>query len=99
MAVILCASALPGVAERLARVSAGNKVDSSIVFRVECFHIVMDWNAWKVFRQHLLRPGIDLAESYGFDSADHPGGEGEASNATEQIQMANKTRQTNTRPS
>jgi hypothetical protein len=90
MPVIFFAIALPGVAERLARVSAGNKVNSSMFIRFECLYVVVDWHAWEVLLQHLRGVWVDLAEAHRFDPAHHPCSEGEAANAAKQIKMPNK---------
>jgi hypothetical protein len=69
VAVIIRALSLPGSTERLARVSAGNKVDCSIVFRVKSFYVVVDWHVWEIFSEDIPRPWVYLAECNGFDSA------------------------------
>jgi hypothetical protein len=88
--VILFASSEAGHTERLARVSAGNKVDCSIVFRVESFHIVVDWHAREVLVKDTPRPWVNFAECHRFDSANHLSRKRKSSNATEQIKMPNK---------
>jgi hypothetical protein len=91
VAVIIRAFSLPGTTKRLARVSAGNKVNSSIVFRVERFHVIVNWDFGEVFRQHLFCVRVDLTESDRFDSSDHLSRKRESSDPTEQIKMHNKT--------
>lgn len=89
--VILFASSEAGHTERLARVSAGNKVDCSIVFRVESFHVVVDWHSWEVLGEDSPRPWVYLAEGRCLDSPRHLSRKREAADPAEQIKMHNKT--------
>lgn len=91
VASIFFAASFPGSTERLARVSACNKVDCSIVFRVECFYILADRDVWEVLGEDLPRPRVYLAEGGGLDSARHLSRQREAANPAEQIKMHNKT--------
>ena len=93
--VIIRALSLPGHTERLARVSAGNKVNSSIVLRVESFHVAIDRHGWEVLGEHAPRPWVDLTECHGFDAAHPLSRKSEATNPREQIQMSNKALLTN----
>jgi hypothetical protein len=91
MASIFFAASFPGSTERLARVSAGNKVNSSIIVWFESSHIVMYRSAWEVLGEDLPRPWVYLAECRRFDSAHHLSRKRKAANPTEQIKMHNKT--------
>jgi hypothetical protein len=77
--------------EGLAGIASSDKVDCSIVIRVECFHIVVDRHAWEVLGEDAPRPRVYLAEGGSLDSARHLGRKRESSNPTEQIKMPNKT--------
>jgi hypothetical protein len=90
VASIFFAASFPGSTERLARVSAGNKVNLSIVFWVECFHILADRDVWKVLGEDLPRPWVYLAECRSLDSAHHLSSKRKASDAAKQIKMHNK---------
>lgn len=81
VASIFFASSFPGSTERLARVSAGNKVNSSIVVWVECFHVLTDWDVWEVLGEDLPRPWVYLTECRRLDSAYHLSGKREATDA------------------
>jgi hypothetical protein len=83
--VIIRAFSLPGVAERLARVSAGNKVNSSIVVWFQSLYVVVYWHTWEVLLQHPYGIGIDLTECRRLDSAHHLSRKREPADATEQI--------------
>jgi hypothetical protein len=89
--VIVLACSLPGQTERLARVSAGNKVNSSIVVWFESSHIVVYRSAREVFGEDASRPWVYLAECRRLDSSDHLSRKCEAANPTKQIKMHNKT--------
>jgi hypothetical protein len=90
VAVIFRAALLPGNTERLAGVSAGNKVNSSIVFRVECLYVLMDRDAWEVLGEDQPRPWVYLTECNRLDAANPFCRKREATNPGEQIQMSNK---------
>jgi hypothetical protein len=68
MAVVFLASALPGLTERLARVSSGNDPRSRKLICLEFPNVFEYPHPREVFPQNSLGVWFDFAESNGFDS-------------------------------
>jgi hypothetical protein len=84
--VIFLASALPGEAKWLARVSAANNVDCSNVRPFQLPHVLMDRHARPVLREHATGKRLDLAEGHRLEAARALQAEAEAADAAEQVE-------------
>jgi len=87
MAVVFRASSLPGLAERLARVSSGNEPRSLKFICWEVPDVLDDRDAWEVFSQDSLGVWLDFAECDGFNSGPSCG-EGESSDSGKEINVS-----------
>jgi hypothetical protein len=73
IAVIVLASPLPGITERLAGKSSCEKSDSSICRAIERFDVSVDWHIWPMIFEDCLCVWFVVAESNGFESSPFSG--------------------------
>jgi hypothetical protein len=86
IAVIILASPLPGVTERLAGKSSREKSDSSICRTIERFDVSVDWHIRPMLFEDGLCVGFVVAESNGFKSSPSSG-KSESSDTAEQVEV------------
>jgi hypothetical protein len=84
--VICRASALPSVAERLARKSPCDEIDSIEVVSVKAGDVAPDWDSWEILGENSSAVGFDLAEADGSKSSPSSG-QSKPSDSTEKIKV------------
>jgi hypothetical protein len=87
IAVIVLASSLPGITERLAGKSSCEKSDSSVCRSIECFDVSVDWDIWPMLFEDGLGIGFVVAESNCFKSSPSSG-KSKSSDSAEQVEVS-----------
>ena len=86
IAVIVLASPLPGITERLAGKSSCEKSDSSVCRAIECFDISVDWNFWPMLFDDCLCVWFVVTESNRSESSPSSG-KSESPDSAEEIEV------------